>query len=76
MHRHACGIATVRSRKGILSAKKGIGKYYMWYGVVCKAVMSSFMSSGSSLAGVATRKDTTSCILGRRSGITPMADDN
>jgi len=32
-------------------AKEGIGKYDMWYGVVCKAVMSSCMSVIFSLAG-------------------------
>ena len=41
--------------RGILCAKEGIGKYDMWYGVVCKAVMSSCMSAGCSLAEVATR---------------------
>ena len=36
---------------GILSVKEGIGKYDMWYDVVCKeAVMSFCMSSGNSLA--------------------------
>jgi hypothetical protein len=37
--------------RGILCAKEGIGKYGMWYGVICKAVMSSCMSAGCSLAG-------------------------
>ncbi len=31
--------------------KEGIGKYVMWYGMVCKVVMSSYMSVGCSLAG-------------------------
>ncbi len=30
-----------------MCAKEGIGKYDMWYGVLCKAVMSSCMSAGS-----------------------------
>jgi hypothetical protein len=28
--------------QGILCVKEGIGKYEMWYGVVCKTVVSSF----------------------------------
>ena len=38
-------------RQKILCVKEGIGKYDMWYGVVCKTVMSSSMSSGFSLEG-------------------------
>ena len=45
--------------QGILCAKEGIGKYHMWYGVVCKAVMSSCMSAGCSLAG---GRDTVPCL--------------
>jgi hypothetical protein len=43
-----------RSEEGqrILCVKEDIGKYDMWYGVVCKVVvMSSCMSAGCSLAG-------------------------
>ena len=51
---------------GILSAKEGIGKYDMWYDVVCKvAFMSSCMSSGSSLAG---GRDMVPCITAISSG--------
>jgi len=34
-----------------MCAKEGIGKYDMWYGVVCKVVMSSCMSTVFSLEG-------------------------
>ena len=48
------GTGTVISQRsetgrGILCVKEGIGKYDMWYGVVCKDVMSSCMSIGYSL---------------------------
>jgi hypothetical protein len=38
---------------------RSIGKYDMWYGVVCKTVMSSCMSTGGSLGG---GRDTESCL--------------
>ena len=41
------------SGQGIMCAKEGIGKYDMWYGVVCKAVMARRPSSP--LQEVATR---------------------
>ena len=46
--------------RGILCVKEGIGKYDMWYGVVCKVVMSSCMSAGCSLTG---GRDTVSCLV-------------
>ena len=46
-------VVSQRSEVGqrILCDKEDIGKYDMWYGVVCKPVMSSCMSAGCSLAG-------------------------
>ena len=44
--------------QGIMCAKEGIGKYDMWYGVVCKAVMSC-TSAVFSLAG---GRDTVPCL--------------
>jgi hypothetical protein len=38
------------AEQGIMGVKEGIGKYDMWYGVVCKAVMSC-TSAVFSLAG-------------------------
>jgi hypothetical protein len=46
------------ARQGIMCAKEGIGKYGMWYGVVCKAVMSC-TSAVFSLAG---GHDTVPCL--------------
>jgi hypothetical protein len=44
--------------QGIMCVKEGIDKYYMWYGVVCKAVM--FCTSAVfSLAG---GRDTVPCL--------------
>ncbi len=37
--------------QGTLCVKEDTGKYDMWYGVVCKDVMSSCMSAGGSLGG-------------------------
>jgi hypothetical protein len=45
--------------QGIMCAKEGIGKYDMWYGVVCKAVMSC-TSAVFSLAG---GRDTVPCLV-------------
>jgi hypothetical protein len=50
-----------RSESGqrIMCVKEDIGKYDMWYGVVCKTVMSSCMSVDCSLPG---GHDTVSCV--------------
>ena len=50
-----------RSEEGqrILCVKEDMSKYVMWYGVVCKTVMSSCMSVDYSLAG---GRDTVSCL--------------
>ena len=45
--------------QGIMCAKEGIGKCDMWYGVVCKAVMSC-TSAVFSLAG---GRDTVPCLV-------------
>ncbi len=49
------GTTSVSHRSGgglrILCVKEVIGKYDMWYGVICKTVMSSCMSAGYSLGG-------------------------
>jgi hypothetical protein len=44
----------------ILCNKEDIGKYDIWYGVVCKDIMSFCMSAGWSLAG---GRDTVSCLV-------------
>ncbi len=53
-----------RSEAGqtILCVKEDIGKYGMWYGVVCKDVMSPYMSDDYSLTG---GHDTVSCLVKR-----------
>jgi hypothetical protein len=47
----------------ILCGKEDIGKYGMWYGVVCKTVKSSCMSACCSLA---EGRDSVPCLATRR----------